>query len=195
MYVDEYVFGEDGKYKKKIEKEGEHYGRIEGKDGFEFKFADPVNDPKAIDKGDITGVEVVEDEAIAEVLDESGVNDKENQDNKFEYIKNESDASSLKGEGKMDYVVTAKIKVDGVKKPIRPDRLYITKTKTGAVAHNNYNFGNFLWGAGASKLGLPLIIARIGAHWNSLRDKHYKQLDSSDDQFSIKLGYEWSSEH
>ena len=53
----------------------------------------------------------------------------------------------------MDYVVTAKPLIDGIEQPISADKLYITQTASGAVAHNNYNFVNFLWGAGAGKLG------------------------------------------
>lgn len=192
---DEYLFDKDRKYVGKIEKPGEHTGLImgsEGKEPLAFKFADPVNDPKALESGDITGVEIVSDEAISEVLEESGVNSEENQNSKVDFIKNESDASNLDGNGKMDYVVTAQPEINGSKQPIRSDRLYITNTKSGAVAHNSYNFGNFLWGAGANKLGFSLPVARIGAHLNSLKDPHYKSLDSKDDQKSIRLGFNWS---
>nr|WP_025865286.1 hypothetical protein [Prolixibacter bellariivorans] len=195
MRTDEYIFNEKGDYTGKIKKPGEHTGLVLGsstRKPLSFKFADPENDPKAIDKGEIAGVEIVSDKTISEVLDESGVNDKENQANKVEFITSESDASNLKGEGKMDYVVTAKPSIDGVKQPIRADKLYITKTASGAVAHNNYNFGNFLWGAGASKLGFSKFAAKLGAHINSLMDPHYRSLDSKDDQYSIGLGYEWS---
>lgn len=157
-----------------------------------FKFADPKNDPKAIDKGEITGVKIVSNEAISKVLDESGVNKQENKENKVEFITRESDASNLEGEGKMDYVVTATPSIDGVEQLISADKLYITQTASGAVAHNNYNFGNFLWGAGAGKLGFSKLTVKLGAHINSLRDPHYKRLDSKDDQYSIGLGYKWN---
>lgn len=195
MRIDEYIFNQNGDYTGKIKKPGEHTGLVMGNDTqkpLAFKFADPENDPKAIDKGEITGVEVVSNEAISEVLDESGVN---KQENKVEFITRESDASNLEGEGKMDYVVTAMPSIDGVKQPIRADKLYITQTASGTVAHNNYNFGNFLWGAGASKLGFSKFTAKLGAHINSLRDPHYRRLDSKDDQYSIGVGYEWSKSH
>jgi len=95
----------------------------------------------------------------------------------------------------MDYVVTATLEIDGVKQPLSSNQLYITQTESGAVAHNNYNFGNFLWGAGANKLGFSLFTARLGAHINSLLDPHYKRFDSKDDQYSIGLGYKWSNSH
>ncbi len=195
MLDDEYIFNSDGEYTGKVEKEGEHTGLILGSDDqkpIEFTFADPVSDPEAIDKGEITGVVVVGDEATEEIMEESGVNDAENQENKVDYILTESDASNSEGNGKMDYVVTAKVNNNGTKEPIRSDRLYVTQSKGGAVAHNNYNFGNYLWGAGAGRLGFSLFTAKVGAHLNSLRDPHYKQLDSKDDQKSIGLGHTWS---
>jgi RHS repeat-associated protein len=192
--MNEYYFDENGNYTGMTEKEGDHVGIHAGKEGevaIRFSFADPENDPSSLEKGDITGVKIVTDEAISEVLDESGVNDKENQENRVEYIMNESDASSLDGEGNMDYIVTAQPEIDGQKQPIRSDKLYMTNTEDGQVAHNNYNFGNFLWGAGGRSLGFSLLTLRIGAHANSLRDPHHKQLDSKDDQYSIGLGYKW----
>jgi len=198
MWIDEYVLNKNGDYTRKIKKPGEHSGLVMGNDTqkpLAFKFADPENDPKTIDKGEITGVEVVSDEAISEGLNESGVNSPENKENKVEFITRESDASNLEGEGKMDYVVTVTLSIEGVKQHIRADKLYITQTASGVVAHNNYNFGNFLWGAGASKLGFSKFTTKLGAHINSLRDPHYRRLDSKDDQYSIGLGYEWSQTH
>jgi hypothetical protein len=198
MNYDEYLFNSNGQYTGKIEKKGEHYGILAGKNGekaTKFNFADPVNDPKAIDAGEITQVVEVGDDAIASTLDESGVNESENQDNKYEFIQNESNASSPNGSGKMDYVITASVEIDG--KNIRlansGNTLFITSTKSGEVAHNNYNFGNFLWGAGAKSLGIPKFAAKLGAHYNNYFNdpKHSGKLDSKDDQYSISLGYEW----
>ena len=133
------------------------------------------------------------DDAIASTLNESGVNDSENQDNKYEFIQNESNASSPDGSGKMDYVVTAKVEIEGQKQPISSNTLYITTAESGKVAHNNYNFGNFLWGAGAKSLGIPKFAAKLGAHYNNYFNdpNHRGKLDSRDDQYSISLGYEW----
>jgi hypothetical protein len=66
----------------------------------------------------------------------------------------------------MDYLITAKL--DNKARPGIPDRaLYLTETKSGAIAHNNKNFGNFLWGAGASRLGFSEGVAKMGAHYNN----------------------------
>ena len=61
------------------------------------------------------------------------------------------------------------------------------------VAHNHMNFGNFLFGAAGAGLGFSLPELLSGAHWNSLTGRangYGAQFDSSDDQFSIRKGYE-----
>jgi hypothetical protein len=196
MNVDEYQFNSDGQYTGKVKKEGEHYGTIQSKEGKEttkFGFADPINDPKSIDAGEITQVVEVSDKAIAKTLDESGVNKEQNQDNRAAFIINESNATNPKGTGKMDYLITAKVEINGQKQPIASNTLYITTTGSEKVAHNNYNLGNFLWGAGAKSLGIPLYTAKLGAHYNNYfyDPIHKGTLDSKDDQYSISLGYEW----
>ncbi|MFN0290099.1 RHS repeat domain-containing protein [Pedobacter helvus] len=202
MYVappDEYVFNHDGKFKEKIAKPGENYIRI-ANTNTTFKFADPKNDAASIDKGEITKLRVVSDYTINGVLEDSGVFNQKNQESRFSFILNESNANNPKGSGKMDYVITAgldfgKTRKNGevIKEPISADMLYVTMTESGNVAHNNYNFGNFLWGAGAHSLGFPEITGRVGAHaHNFFNDPNHKgKLDSKDDQYSIHLGYEW----
>ena len=72
--------------------------------------------------------------------------------------------------------------------------LYLTRTwKEGDVVHNNYNFGNFLWGAATREVGVSLWIARLGTHLNNffLSPDTKFTLDSADDQFSISAGYHW----
>src|SRR5690554_6675509 len=131
MMLDEYIFNQDGDYTGKIRKPGKHTGlfiRNDKQIPLAFKFADPINDPKAIDKGDVTGVKIVSNESIIKVLDESGVNKQENKENKVKFITRESDASNLAGKGKMDYVVTATPTIDGIEQPIIANRLYITHT-------------------------------------------------------------------
>ena len=71
---------------------------------------------------------------------------------------------------------------------------YITKSsREGTVAHNMFNFGNFLWGATAREVGVPLCIARLGSHYNNffLSPDTKGTFDSSDDLFSISAGYHW----
>ncbi len=196
---DEYVFKQDGSFKEKIEKSGEDYIRID-KTSLKIKFADPVNDPKAIDNKEITNLVVVNDKAIDNELFKSGVYDKTNQENKYDYIEKESNQSNEEGQGKMDYV-THNLDLMGQQTgdgksviPISsPSTLFVSNTESGLVAHNNYNFGNFLWGAGAKALGFSETVAKAGANWNNFwHDKISKfHLDSKDDQFSISIGFEW----
>lgn len=74
---------------------------------------------------------------------------------------------------------------------IHPNEFYLThSSKEGYVAHNIYNFGNFLWGAAAQGVGVPLFIALTGSHVNNIyHTRGY--LDSPDDQFSISCGHHW----
>ena len=71
--------------------------------------------------------------------------------------------------------------------------LYITNSwKEGVVAHNNYNYGNFLWGAAARELGVPLLVALLGSHFNNFfLSPDLGHFDSRDDQLSIRAGYHW----
>lgn len=125
--------------------------------------------------------------------------DKENQNNRWSYIINESNASNLDYEGKMDYACTANFnKSQGHQSSlgqIDAQCLYIVKCPKGIYAHNNYNLGNFLWGAGASALGFSEFTARAGAHLNNFLNDPYSKghLDSADDQLSISLGFNWYS--
>jgi RHS repeat-associated protein len=189
---DIYKFDENGNYQGKTTAPGEHTGVFTGKNGFAFKFADPINDPKSIDEKSINKLETVSNSSIFNILKESGVYEAKNQNNKLGFILNESDATNPKGEGKMDYALKANLfkGYEGL-----PDgRLYLTETKSGAFAHNNKNFGNFLWGAGASRLGFSEGVAKMGAHYNNyFKDPVHKgTMDSKDDQKSIHLGYEWN---
>ena len=70
---------------------------------------------------------------------------------------------------------------------------YITESwKEGYVAHDNYNFGNFLWGVAAREMGVPLSVALIGSHLNNFfLSPDRGHFDSKDDQFSITAGYHW----
>jgi RHS repeat-associated protein len=194
---DEYVFREDGTFKEKIVKPGEDYIRVEGSNK-KIEFSDPVNDPKAIDNGDITNLVFVSNKAITNVLSKSGVYVKKNQDNKYTFVQNESSVSNIEGSGKMDYVThyldlmtNRDLKKSKGLYVFTPSVLFVN----GNVAHNNNNFGNFLWGAGASALGIPCFVARAGAHYNNyfLDPNNKGKLDSDDDQFSIQLGHAWQT--
>ncbi len=198
---DWYYFDEvTGDYINKVKVEGEHrmvtQSVTKTKNGgtittYNFvDFVDPINDPKAIDNAGSGKIIFVTDDYIYQTLENSGVYNKGNQGviAGSKYLLNERDASSIKGNGNMDYTGNGRNNID-----ISPTTLYITQTRSGNFAHNAYNFGNFLWGAGANALGISEEMARIGAHVNNyLWDpKHKGTWDSKDDQFSIILGYEW----
>ena len=192
MNLDEYVFDSDGNFTGEVvEKKGDDYGVIVNSDGSrtKFSFADPTNDTEALRKGDITKAVLVTNEAIYQALDASGVNKPENQKDKAAYIERESAYDDPNSSGKMDYS-SKSIKINGKMERIRSNTLYITNVDGVNIAHNNYNFGNFLWGAGACSLGVPLIFAKFGAHYFTMK-KSEGRVDSSDDQYSIELGFKW----
>ena len=60
------------------------------------------------------------------------------------------------------------------------------------MAHNLFNFGNYLWGATGYVVGFNYAELKLGAHINSLisprRNNYPSQLDSDDDQRSIVKG-------
>ena len=199
---DEYIFNEEGVFVGSIPKKGEHTGLWMGtkdREAIIFKFADPVNDPEAINSGDVKYLEFITDEMIDNALWNSGVYNEENKTNRYKYIFNESSTQNNNGEGKMDYVNTANFQrgeqqelVYGVHISQKEETLFLTKTQKGTFAHNGSNFGNFLWGAGANALGFSEFIARLGAHFNNMFiDPETSGFDSSDDQFSISLGFDW----
>jgi len=190
---DEYVFNDDGSFSHKITKEGEHYGFVSGKN-VSFKFADPINDPTFVESKDFSGLQFVSDIEIDNALWNSGVQDFHEY---YTYMFKQSNANNLNGEGKMDYVVTANFtRGDEQMLGVGLDSkiLYLSYSESiGYVAHNNYNMGNFLWGAGACSLGCPIEDAVFAAHFNNYfyDPKNKGTFDSPDDQFSIRCGYKW----
>jgi len=77
---------------------------------------------------------------------------------------------------------------------VSPDTYYVANSQEeGTVAYNHFNYGNFLWGASARELLVPLWLTRLGAHVNNFflsLDSRFR-LDTADDQFCIKAGYHW----
>ena len=191
LFMDNFIF-EKGRYKERVPVPNEPHKLIviNNEETIEATFADPDNDPSSITNN--TRVHIVSNEDISNIIKQSGAY---NEDNHgliagIRYLKNESVANKLTG-GKLDFTGSEEYYID-------PDDLYITQTKgEGAIAHNGYNYGNFLWGASASALGVPLLIVKIGAHYyNFFLDPSTKwTLDSKDDQFSISVGYHWQNEN
>ena len=191
---DTLVFNKYGNYSHSIKSDGEHVGKYECPSGkpIVFTFADPLNDPNSIKKGDIKRVQLMKRDDINKILDNSKVFDKKPflYISKLHYIANHSNAS--KNEGELDFMIYANLD---------QSTIYLVERafSGGYRGHNAYNFGNFLWGASAEVIGASLPAALLGAHINNyLNDcentekKWYnRKPDSSDDQLSIRHGYLW----
>ncbi len=157
-----------------------------------FEFADPTNDSKAIRENDITNLVLASQDKIEEDVEE-GTDGHEwyNQGSIMgsRYLWKNSNG------GKTDYVVNSTFHgpkpENSLSQGLRSNTLYLTLVDDKFVAHNNFNYGNFLWGASAAALKVPESIAKAGAHYNNYKNDPYSkgQWDSVDDQYSIHLGY------
>lgn len=148
-------------------------------------FADPVEDPESL----YTGTQVIRpsDEGILGNLEMSSSFDPQYH-GFFKgcfFLARESGYG-----GNLDFAVDPRYGV-------LYDGLYLTTTqREGSIVHNNFNYGNFLWGASARAVGVPLWVARLGAHFNNffLSPDTRGTFDSPDDQFSIKCGHHFLRE-
>lgn len=160
-----------------------------------FEFADPENDSKAIKDGTITHLMIVTDEKIGNMLGEAGALDPKNKGS-WSYMSKES-----KGDGKLDFSVTSIPNNFGGASASEFGRYtpYLFLPYGDNLAHNHYNFGNFLWGAAGSAMGFSSATLSAAAHANSVINSdtngYSPQFDSKDDQRSIKAGTEYSSKH
>lgn len=163
--------------------------------GQSFNFNDPENDAQAIRNGIITNVSFVSNGVIDNKMEESGVNDNKS-------FPAESYTLSQSNGKNMDYTQTSGFS----KFPIEKSTLYAVK----GTAYNSGDFGNFLWGQGMKRLGIPLWETRLGAHVNNIfngRDQNAESpydygrgtydspgfLDSPGDQRAIKAGYNYNT--
>ena len=167
----------------------------------EFIFADPVNDIKVLKLGHIRSLRPVQEQEIVWLLSESGVFDARNKapasirDGRYNYAKREGRSQHL-----LDFSTTQLVKIVSAnlyaqyESKVVPFLFYLN-----GIAYNYYNFGNFLFGAAGAALGLRLGELLAGAHYNSLTagknsNGYPCQLDSSDDQFCIRMGFEHASQ-
>ena len=165
-----------------------------------FEFADPINDVKDIKNGVITRVSVVSKNKIKSMLIDAGAFNSENRRNAIQYLSKEGI-----GGGKLDFSYTSIPQnfPEASSNPLETPSSTIFLVDN--VAHNHMNFGNFLFGAAGSTLGVAKGVLKMGAHKNSLfpenangkrmgknnQNGYNPQLDSSDDQYSISLGAEY----
>ena len=203
---DTLVFGANNKYSNTIKADGTNVGMKVGEKGkFLFQFVDPVNDPKSIEKGEINELYFAKNATILKDLERAGVNKEENKgliDGPL-YLKNHSHSGDNGGE--TDFTITSEIfgtyTVGGDKygNGLPGKYLYITMVNSVMIAQNNFNFGNFMWGASANALGVNLELTLLGAHANNyLNDSrnygkkwYERKFDSADDQRSIFSGWMW----
>ena len=197
--MDTLLFNKNGKYQKTILSKGTPVGKMKRKDGsfICFYFADPENDVKSAKDPDFR-VQIVEDKTIKEyikstkvdkyikLLKKIGYSNDERKYFALMFLANHSNAGTNPNDPfTLDYTCRLGL-TDNI--------LYVTKVGGEYIGHNGHNFGNFLWGASANILEVPLWIALLGAHYNNIKskDENGGKLDSLDDQFSISLGHKWS---
>jgi hypothetical protein len=166
-----------------------------------FQFNDPSVDVQAIKNKKINMVTVATDNQIDNMIEDSGVNDPNNQGavKSILYAKAE-------GAAKMDYGVQ-NIKAGNLK----TNSFYLVKGAEGTtnVGYNVGDYGNFLWGHGMNRLGIDLPTAKTGAHYNNFwngRDQKTPLydfgpgtygdpgiLDSDGDQRAINAGHNYNT--
>lgn len=127
-------------------------GRIVDGDGNvtqNFKFADPKNDVKDLKDGTINRVQFVQESEIISMLSKGGAFTKENKTYnndvtyRYDYVKEEG-----QGGGKLDFSVT------GIPYQYPAENVSQTLFLVDGVAHNHFNFGNFMFGAAGEALSL-----------------------------------------
>jgi len=199
-----YIFGQEGKYLMTFDdgKEAvtglyfqnsttDEDGNTLLSDGISFGFNDLETDRDRIVKGRVS-ISTVDYADVEYSMNLSEVTT--TSENNWTYIERESrqegDESILSGKskGKMDYYMHDYMD---------EDVLYVVKGKdNSACAYNAADYGNFLWGQGARRLGFGLNTALFGANVNNAAnsrknnpDMKYHILDSNADQRAIRDGY------
>ncbi len=199
--MDTLFFNQYGKYRETIPSPGKPIGKMKQKDGsyVSFGFADPEHDVESAQKNPDFRVRLVDDETIKTYIKKSRVDEFADLLNDLfllpseckialacDYLVNHSNAGTNPDDAfTLDYTCSL---------GLSDDVLYVAKVGKEYTGHNGHNFGNFLWGASAKILGVPLLMARIGAHYNNYRskDEYGGTWDSRDDQRSISLGHKWA---
>ena len=179
-------------------------GRVVKSDGSvqqKFRFADPKNDVADIQSGIINKLEFVTEKQVRTLVRWSGAFDPKNKasnrslSERYDYIKKEG-----KGNGKMDFAYTQIPKMFPNAKPSNPttntsNTIFLVE----GLAHNQNNFGNFLFGASGRAMQFTETELSLGGHYNSVFHSNtngYKsQLDSYDDQLSISSGVLFSDKY
>ncbi len=196
--MDTLLFNQHGKFQGTILSQGDPVGKIIQKDGSYvcFDFADPVHDVESAKTNKDFKVTLIDDETINDYIKGSGVDEAAKKlpglwwirlARACDYIRKHSNAGTSPDDPfTLDY--TCRLWLSD-------DILYVVNVGKRYTGHNGHNFGNFLWGASAQRLGVPLLIALAGAQYNNRflsKDENGGKWDSLDDQRSIYLGHTWA---
>jgi RHS repeat-associated protein len=160
-----------------------------------YTLADQKNDMKSIENGEINKVVFASQHQICTLLKQSGATDFLNglPISNLLYLYNNSDKSSpdSKEYGKLDFSFNGIPQMfegqGAVSNPNNMNSPILFIPEGDSYAHNQMNFGNFMWGMAANFLNVPMSVALWGADYNSRRT--VGEPDSVDDQLSISLGW------
>jgi RHS repeat-associated protein len=196
LFDDYYIFSEHGVYMGRVTSEENKIVILDSKSNVftkSYEFNDEDKDVPWIEymidnyaKGGIQILYLKTEEDIKEFMKLSGVLEKENQDDAFQYAKKES-----QNKGKMDYwakylgqeMYDNKIK----EKDINDDKGGFYIFSSSNKVYNAMDAGNFLWGRGMNELGFSYLAAVAASQYYSI--KVNKELDSKYDQKAIYSGY------
>lgn len=162
-----------------------------------FRFSDPKNDIQALREGKITSLLFVKESDIQQMLDKGGAFDL-----KHKGLLMGTNYLARQGTASLDFSyahIPQMYNADGRVAPIPNVEengggssvlFYIQGDK---LALNHFNFGNYLIGASANALEVPLSGIKLGGQMNSLKNEkvngYSAQPDSPDDQQSISDGW------
>ena len=162
-----------------------------------FKFASDEDAQNIINhekKGEPTHLFEISKRQIIEYANKAGAYSEDNANHNMDFM-----ATQAVGGGSLDFSVGPLLedyqKYGASGDAVAPSLVYFLPEGDN-VAHNQFNFGNFLYGFSGRQLGVALSMLKIGGHINSLvnsaQNGYKPQLDSSDDQYSIEKGYFYS---
>ena len=160
-----------------------------------FKFASKDDAQNIINhekEGEPTRLFEISKKQIIEYANKAGAYSQDNANHNIDFM-----ATQAVGGGSLDFSVGPLLedyqRYGASGDAVAPSLVYFLPEGDN-VAHNQFNFGNFLYGG--RQLGVALSMLKIGGHINSLvnsaQNGYKPQLDSSDDQYSIEKGYFYS---
>lgn len=161
-----------------------------------FGYNDEKNDREDAMEGGVS-FKVVGESDIEDAMEKSGVNEPGNKAIGWEYVYRESNGTNRNGRsgGRLDFS----------KGYSEAKALFIVQSKFGdAVAYNDQDYGNFLWGRAGRKLGFSRPTLSAGAHFNNAwsgkeqnannPEYEHQFWDSVEDQRAISNGYYYNRE-